>query len=177
MGISKEVVQRERELKIIKEDDMTKPKKSKLVPTPLKQAKQRQSQSGPTSSVQKPIPSPKSQSTSSTGGAEKRKKEKPQRVYVATTGENIETESDKVVKEEPLIIEVSEKETKETVNVENAEDYDEKGGNDESVEAGEKGEKEKDQAPTIVARDTGVDKGKQIATNSNDFGQGPIDIS
>lgn len=42
MGISKEVVQREREQNILKEEDMDKPKKSKLVPTPPKQAKPRQ---------------------------------------------------------------------------------------------------------------------------------------
>lgn len=28
-----------------------------------------------------------------------------------------------------------------------------------------------------MARDTATDKGKQIATNSDDFGQGPIDLS
>ncbi|XP_057853020.2 uncharacterized protein LOC131063249 [Cryptomeria japonica] len=69
MGISKEVVQREREQKILKEEDM------------------------------KPIPPPKSQSTSSTDGEKKRKKEKPQRVYVATTVEDMETESDEAVRE------------------------------------------------------------------------------
>ncbi|XP_059067533.1 uncharacterized protein LOC131858338 [Cryptomeria japonica] len=78
---------------------MVNPKKSKLVPTPPKQAKPRQSQSAPTFNAQKPIAPSKSQTTTSFDGAEKRKKEKHQRVYVVSTTEDIETESDEAVKE------------------------------------------------------------------------------
>ncbi|XP_057830558.1 uncharacterized protein LOC131041464 [Cryptomeria japonica] len=95
MGISREVVQRAGEQNILKEEDMAKPKKSKPVSTPLKQPKSRQSQSEPTSYMEKAVPPPKSQSTSS-GGAKKRKKEKPTRKYVATEEEN---ESDDGVRE------------------------------------------------------------------------------
>ncbi|XP_057851515.1 uncharacterized protein LOC131061720 [Cryptomeria japonica] len=98
MGISKEVVQRAREQNILKKEDMVKPKKAKLVSTPPKQSKPRQSQSTPTSGVQKPIPSPKPQAKS-TSGAKKRKKEKSQREYVAATAEDVENESDEMVKE------------------------------------------------------------------------------
>lgn len=41
MGISKEYVQRKREKNILKEEDMKKPKKLKLVSTPPKQSKPR----------------------------------------------------------------------------------------------------------------------------------------
>lgn len=41
MGLSKEVVQRDREKNILKEEDMAKPKKSKLVSTPPKKSKPR----------------------------------------------------------------------------------------------------------------------------------------
>ncbi|XP_059075185.1 uncharacterized protein LOC131875169 [Cryptomeria japonica] len=77
---------------------MAKLKMSKPVSTPPKKSKPRQSQSAPTSGVQKPVPPPKSQTTS-TDGAKKRKKEKPQREYGATTIEDIETEYDEVAKE------------------------------------------------------------------------------
>ncbi|XP_057824764.2 uncharacterized protein LOC131036794 [Cryptomeria japonica] len=82
----------------MKEEDMVKPKKSKPISTPPKQFKPRQSQFAPTSGIQKPIPPPKPQAKS-TGGVEKRKKEKPQRDYIAETIEDIETKSDEAVKE------------------------------------------------------------------------------
>ncbi|XP_059073325.1 uncharacterized protein LOC131874100 [Cryptomeria japonica] len=360
MALSKEVVQRDREKNILKEEDMAKPKKSKSVSTPPKQSKTRQSQSVPTSGVQKFVPPPKPQTTS-TSGAKKRNKEKPTRKYVAVEEETqsdeeikevkktstyvrvvkkpqfsgaqlskkprAETESskrarvgkkqkskldetlksdkvertyevvppmtlkqviDEVLKDgnmclytmkffddkdqraiekvvvqymdiyskmkslkrqiqflidqridvnpthddthsedqshdtfvlevheaspdkkkdqsskkaiakgksndqttiddvdaandisdeaeqdPPVIKVVLEKATEETIDVDKGEDD----GHDASVEGEEKGEEKSDQAPTTVARDTVIDKGKQIATDSDDFGQGPIDLS
>ncbi|XP_059075131.1 uncharacterized protein LOC131875121 [Cryptomeria japonica] len=53
------------------------------------------------------------------------------------------------------------------------------GDKDESVEEGskEKGEKKEDWALVVVVRDNVVDQGKQVATNSDDFGQGSTDLS
>ncbi|XP_059071298.1 uncharacterized protein LOC131865151 [Cryptomeria japonica] len=76
MGITRENVQRAREKKILKEEDMVK-QQDKSVPTPPKQAKAKLRKFAPTSNVQKVVPPPKSQSTT-TNGAEKRK-EKPMR--------------------------------------------------------------------------------------------------
>ncbi|XP_059073117.1 uncharacterized protein LOC131873950 [Cryptomeria japonica] len=95
IGISKEAMQRAREKNILKEEDMEKPKKSKFISTPPKQSKPKQSQPTPTFDVQKFVPPPKSQSTS-TGGAGKRKKEKPTRKYITTKEE---TETDEKVGE------------------------------------------------------------------------------
>ncbi|XP_059073825.1 uncharacterized protein LOC131874459 [Cryptomeria japonica] len=240
MGISKEVVQRSRDQNMLKEEDMENPKKTKSVSTPPKQSKPRQSQSAPTSGVQKPILLPKPQAKP-TGRVEKRKKEKPQREYVEAIAKDIETESDEVVKEvkkiatyarvvrkpqsggaqstkkprtevepsgrarankkqkfeldedlksgkvkvdvdqrvdnsgeakqAPSVIEVvSEKAVEETVDAEKGEDD----GKDVSakVVGKEKGEEKDYQAPVTVARDTLADKGKEVATDSDDFSQG-----
>ncbi|XP_059070548.1 uncharacterized protein LOC131860187 [Cryptomeria japonica] len=94
IGITREAVQRAKEKNILKEEDMVKPQ-DKLVPTPSKQAKVKQSKSAPNSGVQKSAPPRKPQSTS-TDGIEKRKKEKYTRKYVATKEE---TESDEEVRE------------------------------------------------------------------------------
>lgn len=95
IGITKEAVRRAKERNILKEEDMVKPKKTKLKnPSP----KPRQTRKLTSSSdAQKTDPPPKPQSKPS-GGAEKRKKGKPGRVYVATTVEE-ETESDEVMRE------------------------------------------------------------------------------
>ncbi|XP_059077885.1 uncharacterized protein LOC131876484 [Cryptomeria japonica] len=251
MGISNEVVQREREQNILKEEDMENSKKTKPFSTSSKKSKPREFWSAPTFDVQKTSPPPKPQSTP-TSGVEKRKKEKPQRVYVAATTEDIETKFDEVVKEVkktttyaivvkkphpdqridvnleepshetpilevhkvvldkkkdqspkkailkgqsndqtpvdddsanvdifgdivqelPVIEVISEKEAKEIVEVEKGKD----GDKDESAEVGDKGEKEKDHALVTVARDVVLTKEKQVAIDSNDFGQGPIDL-
>lgn len=41
----------------------------------------------------------------------------------------------------------------------------------------DKGEEKVDQASTTMARDTIDNKEKQVTTDSDDFGQGPIDLS
>lgn len=67
---------------------------------------------------------------------------------------------------------VSEKEAEEI-------DDSEKGEKDvcaEGVEK-EKGEEKDDQDPVIVVRDIVVDKGKHSSTDSDDFSQGPIELS
>ncbi|XP_059076721.1 uncharacterized protein LOC131875986 [Cryptomeria japonica] len=153
MGISKEVVQREREQNILKEEDMAKPKKSKPVSTPLKQPKPREPQYVSTFGVQKLVPPPKPQTTS-TGGVEKRKKEKSTRKYVTIEEE---MESDEEVREDPLMIKViSEKAVEERVDADKDKDDGEKDEKDESAEVAqkEKGEKKEDQALVTVARDT-----------------------
>lgn len=94
MGITREAVQRAREKNILKEEDLVK-QQAKKVPIPSKQAKAKPSKSSPTSGAQKEIAPPKPQSTS-TSGAEKRKKENPVIKY-ATTKE--ETKSNKEVRE------------------------------------------------------------------------------
>ncbi|XP_059078088.1 uncharacterized protein LOC131876662 [Cryptomeria japonica] len=96
MGITKEVVQRAREKNIL-EEDMVKNKYNPIF-TPPKKAKAKQSKSTPTSGVQKVVPPPKPQS-SSTDGAEKRKKEKPVRTYVIAEEETKLDEKVREVKE------------------------------------------------------------------------------
>lgn len=74
-------------------------------------------------------------------------------------------------KQAPSVIEVvSEKAVEETVDAEKGEDD----GKDVSakVVGKEKGEEKDYQAPVTVARDTLADKGKEVATDSDDFSQG-----
>ncbi|XP_059075147.1 uncharacterized protein LOC131875135 [Cryptomeria japonica] len=199
MGITNEAVHRDREQNILKEEDMVKLKKTKPVSTP-KQTKPRKNQFAPTSGVQNHI-SPSKPQAKSIGGVDKRKKEKPQREYVATTTEDVETKSNEAVKEikkqddvdtakvdnpgeaehDHLVIDVdSGKEDKEEVYKEKGEVDVEKGGHDgkyvrAEVVENEKGEEKDDKDPVIVARDT--NKEKQVVTNLDDFTQGPIDLS
>lgn len=91
MGITKEVVRRARERNILKEEDMVKPKKIKpKTPSPKPRKTRKPTLS---SHAQNPVPQSKP-----FGGAEKRKKGKPRRVYVATIAKE-ETESDEAMKE------------------------------------------------------------------------------
>ncbi|XP_059064936.1 uncharacterized protein LOC131856978 [Cryptomeria japonica] len=80
------------------------------------------------------------------------------------------------VVQDPLVIEVVSKKVGEEKDDADKGEYASKNGSEEVAEK-ENGEKEVDHALEIVARDTSADKGKQIATNSDDFGQGPIDLS
>lgn len=72
----------------------------------------------------------------------------------------------------PVIKVVSEKAAEETDDAETGE-------KDASAKVArkEKGEEKDDQAPMTMARDTAAEKGKQIATDSDDFSQRPIDLS
>ncbi|XP_059067434.1 uncharacterized protein LOC131858260 [Cryptomeria japonica] len=97
IGITKEVVQRDREQTILKGEDMVKPKKTKPLSTSPKPSKPGKTNSAPTSSAQKPVPPPKPQ-RKSTGGVEKGKKENPQREYVVATTKDVETDNDEAIK-------------------------------------------------------------------------------
>lgn len=70
---------------------------------------------------------------------------------------------------------MSEKEAEERVNVKKGEDD----GNDASAEEDrkEKGEEKEQKAPMTMAREIVFDKGIQVATDSDDFDKGPIDLS
>lgn len=94
MGITREVVQRDREKITFKEEDMVKQQVKSISPLP-KQAKSKQSKSSPISVAQKVVPPPKPQS-SSIFVVEKKKKEKPMRKYVVVEEE---IESDEEVRE------------------------------------------------------------------------------
>lgn len=71
------------------------------------------------------------------------------------------------------------KATEEIDDVEKGEDNGEKDEKDDSAKVSreEKGEGKAYQAPVNVARDIVPNKGKQVATYSDDFGQGPIYLS
>ncbi|XP_057855729.2 uncharacterized protein LOC131065282 [Cryptomeria japonica] len=97
MGITKEVVRREREKNILKEEDMVRPKKAKpeaSVPKP-KQSKG----SAPSSNGQKLVNSPKPQAKSS---SEVKRKQGQARVLISNDEEEIE--SDDAVKEKKKIV-------------------------------------------------------------------------
>ncbi|XP_059071295.1 uncharacterized protein LOC131865106 [Cryptomeria japonica] len=89
-----------------------------------------------------------------------------------------DTSSD-VVQEPPIIEIVSKKEAKETLDVKKDANDGEKGGKGESGEVAnkEKGKEKAYQALATMARDIDVVKGKQVAIDSDDFGQGLIDLS
>lgn len=104
-----------------------------------------------------------------------KKKDQSFEKAISTEHTNVHTtvvdNSDEAVQDPPVIEIILEKTVKETYDVE-------KGEKDVSAEVvgKEKGEDKDYQALVIVARDTVVDKRKQVVTDSNDFAQGPIDL-
>ncbi|XP_057836893.2 uncharacterized protein LOC131047082 [Cryptomeria japonica] len=97
MGLTKEVLQRESDQNILREEDVIKPQ-PKLV-NPPKQSKINPSRYTTLFEVKKLGPPPKLKPIVSTGGVEKRKREKPSREYVSAKEEtNFDEEVRKVKK-------------------------------------------------------------------------------